>query len=72
VLFLADTEVERFGAGSLVDLDLLGLSAEPSPVFVNADTSVNFDRVRIEFASVAGALATLNVHASCVGPTPIP
>jgi hypothetical protein len=71
-LFLGDTEVESFGAGSLIDLDLLGLSAEPSPIFVSADTSVIFDRVRIEFTSVVGALATLNVHASCVGPTPVP
>jgi len=70
VLYDGNTEVERVGAGSLVDLDLLGLLATPSPVFVSTATNVTFDRVRVEFASVVGVLSTLNVHASCVGAGP--
>ncbi|MEE4249210.1 MAG: thrombospondin type 3 repeat-containing protein, partial [Alcanivoracaceae bacterium] len=69
-LFLAETEVDRFEGSTLTDLDLLGLLAEPAPAFVSADTSATFDRVRIEFSAQLGALSTLNVHASCVGPTP--
>lgn len=69
-LFLNNDVVASYGAGALLDLDLLGLLSSSAQSYLSVETNVSFNRARIHFAATANLLSTLNVHASCVGPEP--
>ncbi|PKM21841.1 MAG: hypothetical protein CVV10_07295, partial [Gammaproteobacteria bacterium HGW-Gammaproteobacteria-14] len=67
-LFLNNDEVASYGAGSVLDLDLLGLLSSSDQSFLSVETNATFNRARIHFTAAVNLLSTLNVHASCVGP----
>lgn len=63
------TVVGTSGSGGLLNLQLLTLGGFDQQ-FLFVDTTETFDTLRVDLAATVGLLGDLNVHQSCVGPTP--
>ena len=63
------TVVDTTGSGGLLGLQLLTLGGFDQQ-FLFVETAETFDALRIDLSATVGLLSDLNVHQSCVGPTP--
>ena len=63
------TVVDTSGSGGLLNLQLLTLGGFDQQ-FLFVDTAETFDTLRVDLSATVGLLTDLNVHQSCVGPTP--